>query len=1410
MQESTTRAATLNYPSDLADLMTSAATLVHLKDLGAPLSLNSNRPVQHPSPRSSARERLQYGLSGLSESPCPSVSPSPFLESAAVHVKVFSSPSAVVESDEVNFLALSLERTSEALKLEKELLDAGVSARDTVPLQLPVLDKTPCVQASSRMEVDETEESNAQGRASRGNTPKEVLKRDSKEKTAGDGGVAHFGSPVRGGDRSMVRSDFGQASPRCMGGLLVEFADYGRETTKEETTGEISQMDISGEDCNSVVENELETDPRERNREHRDRAKVIRQGEQRSTHVSESSVPPSLIASAQGPGFVTHSCPGALATAPTLPSSGESRSSASVLPLTSGTLLRMESNARPGALLSDPIEVLALAATQKSLSPSTPHDATTPLTIDLAEPEARLRRQHYKLQTANRTRPLSLSPSSSLTSNVFQAPHNLISPYFPGHYLVGDASTDSLSSSSSLSSRSTTLAEVEDDSDSEELALASLMPPTKRARGKDATVTPRTALEGSISHPAFSSPAVPLPTSPPLPLDTSTSNNFASESSRTPSQPQTTSHNLHTLLTSSASSFLGSTSALNSSTSVNTSVTPNPTLGVAVGASSPGNSQSQTFASGSLAPSQQQQNPSQLQFSANSYGSQYYAPQSLPASIAHPEMTAALSSVHPMFALGPNATAYLSSNSSMIHPMMAAATAYGYAQAQAQAQAPHQVDTAAVSSQLPKQHQAQPAAQSTTSPLSSSSGGIHAPTFLPPPASLSTALTTLPGSQHGSSAVLGTSTPLNFACNGATGAASQFAFPHFSHPSGLSSLHGMSQIGSPTMFDLNSAMGTSAASAQLASGSGPTARSVVFAPPTGLPSAQANSLGASPFITTGSVSTSPVSSASLHSVALGSVSDGAGSVESMTQLPAHLTSTFGAIAQSLPFGAAVMANGSSTSGAGPTVTSLAATPSSPGASGASLVGPHADWPFPSAYLSSAHLSLPQYASGVAFPRLGAASPAQSVPRNHSPSLLPAAAFSPYHPASAHAYAPFYALPTHTDAARSHNALLVSGLGSNPFGSLGMGAGGLGPSVGQALGSELGSPVSIGSSPFITSPTSSGVTLADLTPHNRSRRTTSSSSRAHHLLALDPRGTQPLRASGGSVALAYPGSAGLGAAASSGSYPGGGQASAGGSLGLAASLSSNALPTGLGPSISTNGTLLPSDHPFAYAFRHANSEWAQFNWHVRSGGRYIMTEHAYRRYFACDDQNCRALLYEDSPAPVPEPEDLEEMEYYLPEVRVTIQRGHNHGPLGHRKPCPDLVSRAAFLMRTMNPQQVRDILIIEAGNGIGIPSLDLIAACTEGPAPRRSRFGHGAKRSAHRTPSLLLQMLPTACLGPPALFPRSLPTSYSPTPTLPSPTAHFVPSSTSSSSPSPAPSTASHHPKPSSSTSSALSDPSSNT
>jgi hypothetical protein len=163
-----------------------------------------------------------------------------------------------------------------------------------------------------------------------------------------------------------------------------------------------------------------------------------------------------------------------------------------------------------------------------------------------------------------------------------------------------------------------------------------------------------------------------------------------------------------------------------------------------------------------------------------------------------------------------------------------------------------------------------------------------------------------------------------------------------------------------------------------------------------------------------------------------------------------------------------------------------------------------------------------------------------------------------------------------------------------------------------------------------------------------------------------------------------------------------------------------------PSSSSQSSSLASSHLSAvqhgkdWCYRHANSDWAKYNWHVRSGGRYIMTEKAHRRYFACDVVGCRAVLYEDSPADEHTGEIIPEGE-----LRMTLQRAHNHAPPESPKPCTDLLSRAAFLLKSLPAHQVRDLLIIEAGNGIGIPTMEHIHRCAErGNNPKsKSKITH---------------------------------------------------------------------------------------
>ena len=144
-----------------------------------------------------------------------------------------------------------------------------------------------------------------------------------------------------------------------------------------------------------------------------------------------------------------------------------------------------------------------------------------------------------------------------------------------------------------------------------------------------------------------------------------------------------------------------------------------------------------------------------------------------------------------------------------------------------------------------------------------------------------------------------------------------------------------------------------------------------------------------------------------------------------------------------------------------------------------------------------------------------------------------------------------------------------------------------------------------------------------------------------------------------------------------------------------------------PTSAAHSHLTSIQHGKEWCYRHASSDWAKYNWHVRSGGRYIMTEKAHRRYFACDVVGCRAVLYEDSPADEHTGEIIPDGE-----LRMTLQRAHNHAPPESPKPCTDLLSRAAFLLKTLPPLQVREVLIVEAGNGIGIPTMEHIHRCAE--------------------------------------------------------------------------------------------------
>lgn len=1290
-----------NYRSeDLAEMMTSAATLIHLKDLSTPLSLDSNRSSHLPPSRSLPNDIRHSRISGSTEMPCRTASPHPILESANGGLLKKESRGSAANCSGLNSLTMSERDRSDAQSKEKEKLATGVSLKDTVPSQLSVRNSTPAVSPSSDMEGVQASESCAQSTDSGVEPPITGLKLETKEKLAGDDGVAHFGNPAPRGGRSTTERESGHAALSCIVGDLVESDYSGGKVLSEATTEHACKMDVSAEDCDSVDKDACDTKEHGQINMHHDAKKLVREEGDCSNNLGRSS----LIASALYPGLLTHSCPGAIATAPTSLSRVDLRDTLTVPPPTAGTLLRMESNARHGAVLSDSIGVLAVAATQKSLSPSVSQDLVTPLSVDLAEPETRRRRQHYELQNPSRPQSVASLSSPPHSSSGFPMPLNPLSSNLTPPYMHVDASTESLSCSSSLSSQSTTCAEAEDDSDFEEQAIASTIPSAKRSRGKGATAPNRTLLEATMSTPVFSSPAVPTSSSSSLAREAVTPNNFASDPSKATFQAPTAIHNLDSLLTSSASAFLDSTTVGNVPTNVKSNFRLNPNEEEQVRASSNGNSQSQTSPHTTVSQLQQQQIAYQPQFSVNHYGSQYHAQQSLPNSITNPDMTAALSSMHPMFALGANPTAYLGSNSSMIHPMVAAATAYSYAQAQAQAQ---------------QQHDTLQSVQ-----LSSSGHGFAPPTS----ATFPSALSPLSGSLGSTPTGNHTTSPLNFTGNGASNNASAFAFPQFHRPSALSSLSTLPQISGSNVLDLNSHLNASASSSNAAPTTGASARNVVFPTPTALLPSQTPTLTTSSQINRASSATPPLQMASTNSSVLGSLSD-VNSSTSANGLPAHLSSTLGAFAQSLPFGAAVMASGCAASAAGTT----ARSPSSPGASASSNAFVHGDWTFPASYLSNAHLALPQYASAMTFPHLSAGGASSS----RSSSLLPTSAFPHYGAAAAHAYAPFYALSHPGDGALSHSPLLVS-------------------------------------APLVASPPPSLRASAELPLQNRTHRSPSPAmTRSQH---------SPHESRASHMQL--------------GASPSPHSASR-----------QPPLPVALGPSTMTNGTLVSPDHMFAYAFRHANSEWAQYNWHVRSGGRYIMTEHAYRRYFACDEVDCRALLYEDSPAPVPEPEDLEEMEYYLPEVRISIQRGHNHPPPTQRKPCPDLVSRAAFLMRTMTKEQARDILIVEAGNGIGIPATELIASSTEGPAPRRSRFGHGAKRSAHRTPSLLLQMLPSPSSALPSHYPPSLLSYPGLSSTLPSPTAHFLPSSSLSSSSSLALSLSSLPPKATSSASSALPDPS---
>lgn len=1298
---------------DLAEMMTSAATLVHLKDLSVPLSLDSNRSFQVASTTSSTHGIQRSPLSGPTEMPCRTASPPPILESADDRFKKKDSRASLASHSALNFTTTSGRARSDEYGKEKEMLVTGVSAKDTVPSQLSVRKPTPTTRPQSHVEGVDPSESRAQSTDSGREPPNTGLKRETKEKPAGDGGVAHFGNPVRRGGRSTTERESGHAALSCIGGDLVESDYSGGKVPTEGTKEENCKMDVSAEDCDPVVKGARDTKEHGHVNVHRDAEKLVREGEERRYNLDVGSMPSSLIASAIDPELLTHSCPGAIATAPTSLFHVDSRDTLAVPPSTAGTLLRMESNARPGVVLNDSIEVLAFAATQKSLSPSVSQDLVTPLSVDLAEPETRRRRQHYELQASSRPRPIASLASPSHGSSVFPVPLNPLSSNLPAHYMLVDASTDSLSSSSSLSSRSTTLAEVEDDSDSEEHTLASNIPSAKRSRGKDATAPTRTPLEGTIPTPGFSSPAVLSSPSPSIAREVASPNNFASDPSRTTSEAPTVAQNLDPLLTSSASAFLDSTTVGNVPTSIKANFKLNPNDEAQLGLSSTGNSQSQTSPQVTVSQLQQQQIAYQPQFSVNHYGSQYQAQQSLPHTLSNPDMTAALSSVHPMFALGTHHNAYLASNSSMIHPMMAAATVYGYAQAQAQAQAQQQVDT--------------------LQPVHLSSPGHHGASasspFAPSPSSpFSSGLSHLTGPLGSASSSSKAPTPYQLHSNGATTNPSPFAFPQFHRPPTLSSLSTLPQIPGSNVFDIHSQLNASASPSSSSATTGASARSVVFPTPTALLPTSTNALSHSSLINRPSSATPPLSSSSANAYALGSLSDGNSST-SASGLPSHLSTSLGAFAQSLPFGAAVMANGCAPSAAGTTTLS----PSSPGSSAASNALGHGDWSFPASYLSNPHLAMHQYAPAVSFTHLSASSAAPS----HTSSLLSPASFPHYGAAAAHAYAPFYTLSHAGDAALPHSPMLVS-------------------------------------APSVISPSPSLRASAELPLQNRTHRSSSPATARSQHSSHESRSSHMQ----------------LGASPSPHSAS-----------------RQPPVPVALGPSTMTNGTLVPSDHMFAYAFRHANSDWALYNWHVRSGGRYIMTEHAYRRYFACDEVDCKALLYEDSPAPVPEPEDLEEMEYYLPEVRISIQRVHNHAPPTTRKPCPDLVSRAAFLMRTMTKEQARDILIVEAGNGIGIPATELIASSTEGPAPRRSRFGHGAKRSAHRTPSLLLQMLPSPTSALPVLYPPTLVPYPTPLSTLPSPTAFFLPSSSLASSSSLALPHPTRPSKPSSDASSASPDPS---
>ena len=179
------------------------------------------------------------------------------------------------------------------------------------------------------------------------------------------------------------------------------------------------------------------------------------------------------------------------------------------------------------------------------------------------------------------------------------------------------------------------------------------------------------------------------------------------------------------------------------------------------------------------------------------------------------------------------------------------------------------------------------------------------------------------------------------------------------------------------------------------------------------------------------------------------------------------------------------------------------------------------------------------------------------------------------------------------------------------------------------------------------------------------------------------------------------------------------------------ISSSSLAASAAPSSSSSSSSTSSSSPSSsssspssssnkhWAFRHANSEWAKYDWHVRSGGRYIMTERAHRRYFACDVIGCNAVLYEDSPAEARTGEIVEGGA-----LKMSVQRGHNHPPPAHTKPNADLLARAYALLKIMSPSQVRDTLIIEAANGIGVPSLELLQQCSSraqrAPRPRKQR------------------------------------------------------------------------------------------